>query len=80
MFFVAYFVAGNGNGRVASYYENGQVLSEGTHVEGKLDGPFTQYHPDGQMKSREMYQGGLSMNTTPSEVTLKKREVIGQQR
>jgi len=74
------FVSGKRNGRVASYYENGQVLSEGTHVEGKLDGPFTQYHPDGQMKSREMYQGGLSMNTTPSEVTLKKREVIGRQR
>ena len=80
LMYEANFVSGKRNGRVASYYENGQVLSEGTHVEGKLDGPFTQYHPDGQMKSREMYQGGLSMNTTPSEVTLKKREVIGRQR
>ena len=80
LMYEANYVHGKRNGRVASYYETGEVLSEGTMVEGKLDGPFTQYHADGQMKSRETYQGGLVMNSTPSEVTLKKREVIGRQR
>ena len=80
LMYEANYVAGKRNGRVASYYENGQVLNEGTMVEGKLDGSFTQYHADGQMKSREAYQDGLVMNSAPSEVTLKKREVIGRQR
>ena len=42
-------------GGVVAKHENEQKRFEGTHKDGKLEGPWTEWHENGQKRSEETY-------------------------
>ncbi|RDB31156.1 toxin-antitoxin system YwqK family antitoxin [Candidatus Similichlamydia laticola] len=46
-------------GEVESWYENGQLLSSGTILDGEKDGTFTCYYPNGAVSLIEEYEKGF---------------------
>lgn len=56
---VATFFTFSIDGNKVFTYENGQTMSEGEYVDGKLDGPWTYYQENGAVASNVMYKNGL---------------------
>jgi len=50
------------NGLYKSYYENGQLESEGSYIDGKKNGHCTHYHDTGQLESEGNYINGFGLS------------------
>ena len=48
-------------GKAFSFYENGNVLSEGHFKNGLQDGIEIIYNKDGSIKSKEYYENGIEI-------------------
>ncbi|MBL0742781.1 rhomboid family intramembrane serine protease [Chryseolinea lacunae] len=46
----------NGKGKVVHWYADGQVSEEGTYENGKREGDWYGYHPNGKLYYRELYR------------------------
>jgi len=46
------------SGSYLQFYEDGNLMARGTHVDWKLDGPFEGYHSGGQLKFRKHFRHG----------------------
>ena len=52
------------HGPYQEFYENGTKFSEGTYVEGKLDGEWTFWHKNGQLAKKTRYLSGKPEGTS----------------
>jgi antitoxin component YwqK of YwqJK toxin-antitoxin module len=43
------------------YYNDGKILRRYTTVGDKIEGPVTEYYPDGKVKIERMFQNGLQV-------------------
>lgn len=46
----------NGNGKAVSWYPNGQISEEGSYINGRREGDWFGYHPNGAPYFREAYR------------------------
>lgn len=56
---IVHFSNGQRNGAWLKYYENGNILTEGSFQNDQLHGPITFYHLDGKIHIKGQYQEGL---------------------
>jgi antitoxin component YwqK of YwqJK toxin-antitoxin module len=50
-------------GRYHRFYENGNLMMDGTFDDGKKSGPFTEYHENGKIARKLSYVNGLRHGT-----------------
>jgi len=48
------------NGSFVNYYENGEILSKGTYLNGKLNGEYFRFFENGQLMNRKTYANGIT--------------------
>ena len=51
------------NGLEQAWNRDGKLIGKATFVDGKYDGEFTQYEPDGKVKRTLVYQAGVLKRT-----------------
>ena len=46
-------------GKFTTWHSNGQILSEGSYINGKLEGKATKWYEDGEIALMRYYKNGV---------------------